>query len=124
MVGREEYSSLFAELLTFPLGPPQSVHIDAYSAMSGSTLFTHTHLQHINYNRNESISSPHDFLPFDYLITHDPLLHNIDFETVATTRGFVGMGSVNVLGKLQLPLAPRFENLIWIMKKREVIDAA
>lgn len=89
------------------------VHVDAYSAMTGASLFTQTSRESIIYNRNESIT---DFAPFDYLVVHDHL-DSGDFDVAASVSGYAGMGRRMIMGKLPLP-TPRFEEQVWVMKNR------
>lgn len=98
------------------------LHIDAYSAMTGASLFTYQQPQWI-YNRTETIDDPADFEGFDVLITHNPSLHLECFRPRKSVVAFAGFSlDRNILGCIKnarSPLEPKWQELITIAQRRE-----
>ena len=92
------------------------VHIDAYSAMTGASLFTQLDRNQVFYDRNESTT---DFTSFDYLVVHDFLAHE-DFDIGAAVWGYAGMERRMVMDKMRLPV-PVYAEQVWVLKKRAAI---
>lgn len=89
------------------------VHIDAYAAMTGASLFTQLDRDHVFYDRNESTT---DFTSFDYLVVHDVFAPE-DFDVGAAIWGYAGMEKRTVMDKLRLPV-PVYAEQVWVLKKR------
>lgn len=100
-----------------------TVHLDAFSAMTGASLFTHPSSLHVN--KSESLTSPSDFAAFDYLVTHEPSPHTANFDIIAEISSFTGLRqrrwptADSLLDRcLQLsPVSPVFEPTVFIMRK-------
>lgn len=101
---------------------PLHVHVDAYSAMTGASLYTYQNPLW-TYNRTESLAAPKDYDSFEVLVTHDPAFHSHCFDTVAEVTAFSGIQlSSDIKGSLRglrLPVALKWEPLVAIVERKE-----
>jgi hypothetical protein len=112
----------------------RKVHLDAFTAMTGASLFTHEFAPSWHYNKSETLSAPVDFALFDYVLTHSPSFHRDLFEVEGVVSAFGGVrkaplqshGDHTDVGKRGLsdwvqiivPWTIRWEEQVWIMKRK------
>ena len=116
------------------LKQPIKVHMDVYTAMNGASRFLQAPC--CTYFKNESHTSPLDYLDYDWVITSTPKLHltqNHSWSTLGSVRGYYGLSFGNPLewlGKLwsnivikgqmrhlDLPIKINFAEKIFILKR-------
>jgi hypothetical protein len=112
----------------------RNVHLDAFTAMTGASLFTHQFTPTWNYNKSETLSSPLNFDSFDYVLTNSPSLHGDLFETEEVVSAFGGLRrnrqrsegeegdakprSLFDAVRSIVPVTIHWEERVWIMKRK------
>ncbi|KAK9895497.1 glycosyltransferase family 22 protein [Cystobasidium minutum MCA 4210] len=119
-----------------------TVHLNAYSRMNGISDMVHNpSLARIS--KDESLTDAGQYTVFDYIVTHEPQLHSKAFNVVQGIKGWAGVrsqipslkkaltrrdwrfflpaqseGVPHYLSRV-LPLQPRIEELVWIMRNKK-----
>ena len=103
---------------------PLSVHLDAFAAMTGASLFTHSPGLHVN--KSETLATADDYATFDALVTHEPALHRARFRRLSGAVGFPGIRRgppplthtpLDLLARF-LPLHPAFDEQVTVVVRR------
>lgn len=63
------------------------IHIDVYTAMTGTSRFGQIRNDWI-YSKNESHSSPSDYMDYTHLLTQTPQYHESYFEIIYVVNGY------------------------------------
>ncbi|KAJ2802065.1 alpha-1,6- mannosyltransferase [Coemansia guatemalensis] len=102
--------------------PRASVHIDAYSAMTGVTRFGQ-YRTGWKYDKSEDLM-PSQYQSFTHLLSSRPEQHiNQGFKVIDTQSGYVGLQATHIRGILrtlasgQFALLIRQAPLVWIMRR-------
>ena len=119
-----------------------TIHLNAYSRMNGISDMVHnTALARIS--KDETLETAGQYSVFDYIVTHQPDLHAKNFLPVQAIRGWAGIKSqipqfkkaifqrdwaffapskgeaLTTYVSRVLPLQPRLDELVWIMRNRK-----
>jgi len=109
-----------------------SVHIDTYAAMTGASQFTQLYdlacddllcplpEARWTYDKTEDLGDARNFLPFDYLLTSQPMFHQADFEVLHSIKSYAAIQLVkpSFSSRGWFPLRLRLDNSLWIMKRK------
>ena len=104
-----------------------TVHLDAFSAMTGASLFTHANEPRWRYNKSESLIKADEYDVFDALLTHEPERHLERFEKMVGALAFTGFRqdgkAARAHGRFQrlwnlLPWRPTFQQTVWVMANK------
>lgn len=116
---------VLSETYTDAPGRPLDVHLDAFAAMTGASLFTHSPALRVN--KTETLRTADDYAAFDALVSHEPELHRERFQRVSGAVGFAGIrrGPPPLTGTLVdrlarfLPVHPAFDEQVSVLVRRD-----